>query len=177
MAALFNLIWDICCLRRGPQDLPYAPRALLAMAVLFLVLQQAAAWLLGLAGENLGAGVLSLAVNFGALFLLLNLRNLRSRFVQAATALLGVAMVFFAISVPLMFAFGTPPHTPADATPIQMLIALLVFPMLAWKLIVDAHVLRHSLDVPFLAGLAIAVLWLIAEFAVSAAITAPQSPA
>ena len=33
MGPLFNLIWDICCLRKGPQDLPYSPRLLLAVSV------------------------------------------------------------------------------------------------------------------------------------------------
>ena len=167
MPHLLKLIWDICCLRRGPQDLPYAPALLVAVCALSLGMQQAAAWLLGLEHETFGAAVLSLLVNLGALLLLLALRNLRSRFVQAATALLSCAMVFFVISIPLTLMFGTPPQNPGTAAPLQVLAALLSLPLLVWKLMVDANVLRHSLNMPFLAGIALAVLWLIVELAIS----------
>jgi len=167
MPEFVKLIWDICCLRRGPQDLPYAPALLAVVCVLFVAVQQIAAWLLGLEREALSAAIVSLLLNLGVLLLLLNVRNVRSRFVQAATALLGCAMVFFLISVPIAIMFGTPPQNTGSAAPLQMLAALLSLPLLVWKLIVDAHVLRHSLNVPFLAGIALAVLWLIVELAIN----------
>ena len=167
MPEFVKLIWDICCLRRGPQDLPYAPALLVVVCVLFVAIQQIASWLLGLEHETLSAAVVSLLLNLGVLLLLLNVRNLRSRFVQAATALLGCALLFFLINIPIALMFGAPPQNAGNVAPLQMLAALLALPLLVWKLLVDAHVLRHSLNVPFLAGVALAVLWLIVELAIS----------
>jgi hypothetical protein len=45
--------------------------------------------------------------------------------------------------------------------------------LLIWKIIVDAHVFRHSFDVPFLSGVVIALLWIIAAMALAGAAGAP----
>ena len=167
MGPLLNLIWDICCLRRGPQDLPYAPALLAAVAAAALALQWVSAQLLGVQGNSIGAGLLSLLLNFGVLYLLLTLRNLRNRFVQTATALLGCALLFMLISVPIVLLTGAGQISPEQLTLAQRLLVLLSLPLLVWKILVDANILRHSLNVPFLAGIAIALAWVIAEFALA----------
>jgi hypothetical protein len=93
MPPLFNLIRDICLLRRGPQDLPYSLPALVSVAGACVVVQ------LGVAvarsaplGGVLAGAILWLMVTLGALNLILTLRGLRNRFVQSATALLGCAL-------------------------------------------------------------------------------------
>jgi hypothetical protein len=171
MGRLLHLLWDICRLRSGPQDLPYSPRLLLIVCAFGLLLQMVLARVLGVAQEVLGVGVLTLAFNFGLLYLLLSLRGMSSRFVQTALALVGCALMFSVFSLPITLLFGTPPPTPEQTTPLQSLLVMLWLPFLIWKLVVDAHILRHSLNVPFLAGIVIAVLWLIAELALGAAST------
>jgi len=142
MYQLLYLLRDVIQLRRGPQDAPHSPGLLVALCAASLVLQLAIARLLKVEGETLGAGILALAFNLGLLYLLLSVRKLSNRFVQAAFTLLGVAIVFQLLSLPIVI----------------------------WKLIVDAHVLRHSLDLPFLSGLVIAVCWIIAELILGAAL-------
>jgi hypothetical protein len=168
MGQLLTLLWDICCLRRGPQDLPYSPPLLVVACIASLGLQLAIARVLGVDENTLGAGLLSLGFNFGVLYLLLNLRDKRSRFIQAATALLCCALLFTLLSLPIVLLVGERPPTPEQITPLQALLGLVSLPLLIWKVMVDAHILRHSLDVPFLAGIVIAVLWLIAELALGA---------
>ena len=168
MGRLLYLLRDICQLRRGPQDLPYSPRLLLAVCVASLVLQLAIARVLGIAGDTLGAGVLSLAFNLGVLFVLLRLRGLSNRFVQAALALLCCAIAFSLLSLPIALLAGDRPLTPEQMSPLQLLLGLVALPIVIWKLVVDAHILRHSLGLPFLAGLTIALLWLVAELALGA---------
>ncbi|MDR3386281.1 MAG: hypothetical protein P4L92_04455 [Rudaea sp.] len=170
MGRFLNLLWEICRLRRGPQDLPYSPQLLLGVCVASLVLQQAITRVLGVDQDTLGAGMLSLAFNLGVLYLLLNLRGLRSRFIQAALALLCCALLFTLLSLPIALLAGTHPITPEQMTPLQLLLGLASLPLLIWKLMVDAHILRHSLDVPFLAGMVIALLWLVAELTLATVI-------
>src|SRR5471032_213008 len=106
MGQLLTLLWDICRLRRGPKDLPYSPQLLLIVAAVELGVQLAIASLLGMQQDTLGPGVLSLALNLGALYLLLNLRGKRSRFMQTALAMLSCALLFTLLSVPIVLLVG-----------------------------------------------------------------------
>jgi hypothetical protein len=174
MPSLFNQIRDICLLRRGPQDLPYSIPTLIAVACACVVVQLAVAVARGVPVNGVLAGaVLWLLITLGALNLILSLRGLRNRFVQAATALLGCALVFTLLSVPIALLVGEPPTTPEQLSPLQLLLGLVSLPLLIWKIIVDAHVFRHSFDVPFLSGIVIALLWIIAAMALAGASGAP----
>lgn len=166
MPELVKLIWDICCLRRGPQDVPYSPALLALLCVASIGLQQLVALLVGAESEPLFSAVAAALFTLAALFFLLTVRNLRSRFVQTACAWFGCAMLFFLLTLPLLLMTGPTPPT-SGAAPMQIFAGLLALPLLIWKLMVDAHVLRHSLNVPFLAGMAIAVLWLIIGLAIA----------
>jgi hypothetical protein len=170
MYQLLYLLRDVIALRRGPQDAPYSPRLLISLCAFTLLLQLAIARVLKIEGETLGAGIVALAFNLGLLYLLLTLRNLGSRFVQAALTLLGVAMLFQLLSLPIvLLAGGHPPNASDHLTPLQVLLGLVSLPILVWKLIVDAHILRHSLNLPFISGMVIAVGWIIAELILGAA--------
>ena len=178
MYQLLYLMRDVIALRRGPQDAPYSPPLLVALCAVTLLLQLAIARVLKVEGETLGASVVALAFNLGLLYLLLNLRKLTNRFVQAALTLLGVAMLFQLLSLPIvLLAGGHPPSSPDHLTPVQVLLGIVSLPILIWKLVVDAHVLRHSLDLPFVSGLVIAVCWIIAELILGAALGSAQPAA
>lgn len=174
MRSLLHLLGALCLLRRGPQDLPHSPRLLLAVCVLSLLLQWVIAQVLGVTGDTLTAGIMALAFNLGILFFLLSLRRLTHRFMQAALALLSCALLFSLLSLPIALLAGGHPPTPDDVTPLQVVLGLIALPLVIWKIVVDAHILRHSMDIPFLAGLALAIFWLILELRLGAAFgTAP----
>lgn len=169
MGQLLSLLWDICRLRRGPQDLPHSPQLLLIVCAFILGLQLVAAQLLGMDRDTIAPGVLSLVFKFGVLYALLSLRGLSARFVQAALALICCALFFSVISLPITLMFGTPPQSPDQMTSQQLMLGMLALTIVIWKIVVDGHILRHSLNVPFIVGFVIAVLWLIAEAALAAA--------
>jgi len=98
---------------------------------------------------------------------------LRNRFVQSGTALLGCALVFTLLSMPIALLVGEPPITAEQMSPLQLILGLVSLPLLIWKVIVDAHVFRHSFDVPFLSGVVIALLWIIAAMALAGASGTP----
>ena len=176
MRSLLHLLGAICLLRRGPQDLPHSPRLLLGVCALSLMLQWAIAQALGVTGDTLGAGIVALAFNLGILFFLLSLRRRTHRFVQAGLALISCALLFSLLSLPIALLAGGHPPTPDNITPLQIVLGLIALPLVVWKIVVDAHILRHSMDLPFLAGLALAIFWLILELRLGAAFgTAPVS--
>jgi len=174
MPPFFELIRDICLLRRGPQDLPYSTTLLAAVAASCVIVQLgvAVARSIPLAGVLTGA-VMRLIVTLGALNLLLTVRGMRNRFVQSATALLGCALVFNLLSVPVALLLPEPGPLPQEPTPLLLLLGLVSLPLLVWKIVVDAHVFRHSLDLPFLSGMVIALLWIVAAMALASLAGAP----
>ena len=174
MPPFFELIRDICLLRRGPQDLPYSTSLLAAVAASCVLVQLGVAIARNVPlGGVLAGALLWLLVTVGALNLILTLRGLRNRFVQSATALLGCALVFTLLSVPIALLLDERPVTPQDMTPLQMLLGVVSLPLLIWKIVVDAHVFRHSFDVPFLSGIVIALLWIVAAMALASVAGAP----
>ena len=178
MYQFLYLLRDVIRLRRGPQDAPYSPRLLVGLCAASLLLQWAIARALNVEGETLGAGIIALAFNLGVLFLLLNVRKLSNRFVQAGLTLLGCALAFQLLSLPIvLLAGGHPPASPDHLTPAQALLGIVSLPIVIWKLIVDAHILRHSLDLPFLSGLVIALCWIVAELVLGAALGGAQAAA
>jgi hypothetical protein len=174
MPSFFELIRDICLLRRGPQDLPYSIPLLGTVIAACIIVQVAVAVAKNASVQGVLAGAaLWLLMTLGALNLILTLRGMRNRFVQAATALLGCALVFTLLSVPIALLLEEPPTPPQQLAPLQLVLGLISLPLLVWKIVVDAHVFRHSFDVPFLSGIVIALLWIIAAMAVASLAGAP----
>lgn len=163
MQSLLLVVRDICLLRRGPQDLPYSPRLLAGICIASVALQFVIAQILGIEGNTIGASLFGLGFSLGVLYLLVSLRGVRGRFVQAASALLACALLFALLSLPIALLAGGKPPTPENVTPLQLLLGLVSLPIVIWKIVIDAHILRHSLNLPFFAGLTIAILWLLAE--------------
>ena len=156
------LIRDICLLRRGPQDLPYSVSLLAAVAAASIVLQLGIAVVRAAPLNGVLAGaLLELMFTLGALNIILTLRGLRNRFVQSATALLGCTLAFILLNVPVLLLIGEPPTTVEQLSSLQVMLVLVSLPLVVWKVLVDAHIFRHSFNVPFLSGIVIALLWII----------------
>lgn len=174
MSSVVETFRDILLLRRGPQDLPYSTQLLVTVAALSIAVQLPVAWMREVgAGTVLAASALWLAFTLGLLRLLLTLRDKGSRFVQAATAFLGCNAVFNAMGIPVALLVGTPPQSPEQMTGAQILAGLISLPLLVWKVAVDAHVFRHSLDISFGGGVAVALMWILAAFALASLSGAP----
>lgn len=161
MPKLLLIFRDICRLKRGPQDLPYAPHLLGLLLVLDLALDIGFAAVQGRAGDvawrSLGGTVLSL----GLLYTLLQTRGFASRFVQTATAAIGTGVLATLLALPLLLAIGEPPATPQQLTGMQVLLTWMLLALLVWKLLIDASILRHALELPLPATVLIALVWIL----------------
>ena len=146
MQQLLRLFWEICLLRKGPQDVPAAP-------VLF--------WLLLLVGllvdliiavnfVDLESALLVVLANtvalFGVVVALLYLLGYRSRAIQTLITLMGTGLIFSAIRLPLMFLLRLLPGGGGMFGFVEIFV-------LVWSLVVIAHILRHALSIHlFMAG-------------------------
>lgn len=160
MAEFLLILRDIVLLRRGPQDLPYSPRALRLIIGATILFGGVVDTLIGDGSElSLLRMAVAVGLSLGVLFLVLTTRNVQSRFSQTATASLLVAVVATALLVPALAALGPLPEPGARPESIsgqQLLLMLLVSVVGIWKLIVDAHILRHALEIRLLVALPIA---------------------
>ena len=163
MPPLFLIFRDILLLRRGPQDLPHSPQLLAAIAAGCVVAQTFAAAMLveQPATTLLVSALLSVLLTLIAMNVMLGLRRLRNRFVQSATALLGCNLVFTLIGIPIATFLPTKPTAPDQMPTIALLFAPLLLAYVIWQIAVNAHVLRHSLDLPLWGGVAMVLLWVV----------------
>ena len=167
MPNFLPILRDILLLRRGPQDLPYSTQLLTAVAVASAIVQSLAGAILLSAGGLLivASAVFSVLLTMLALNVMLGIRRVRNRFVQTATAMLGCNLLFSLISIPAALILPTKPMTTPEQVPF---IALLLMPLAVacaiWQIAVNAHILRHSLDLPFWGGVAMVLLWVFVAY-------------
>jgi len=155
MLQLIRAWFEICLLRRTPQELP-ASGYLLGVSlccyglVSVLVSSQSYAFnrALLLAGVDLG-------LLFVFVWSLLYLQNRTARINQTLSALAGSGSLMGLIALPLMLAVG-----PGAVTePVPPLLVSLWLLLLLWNLFVMAHIIRHALSSSFAIGFGISLLY------------------
>ena len=159
MSTLLRLLWDLCRLRIGPQDLPYSVGLARALVLSSLSVDLLYAALLGAGEALLPRLLLSTLVLLGAPWLLLAWRSRQPRYVQTLSALAGSGLLFKLAMLPLALAIlGQPvPSTPEQLAPAQVLVGWLTLALLSWRLVVTGHVLRHALDLRLGLGVLLAL--------------------
>lgn len=135
-----DLYLKLCLRRRGPQDMPASSRLLLLtvaadMAVGFVALHR-----LGPAPAVLFTVVAGAALAAGFAWLALQLRGHPHRFQQTAIALFGSDLLLSALALPFNLALTD--EAPAAGLQLGLLI------IVAWALMVLAHIFRHALELP-----------------------------
>ncbi|WP_242519309.1 hypothetical protein [Halochromatium roseum] len=151
---IINFFIDLALLRRAPQDLPASP----ALLLLVLLVGLGAGSLLAItAGVDLGDGLLQslldLALTLGALSLALRLVERQQRFLQTATALVGVdTLITLLALLPVGMA------RPVDSESGLLALAGVLFLLLVvWSVLAVGHILRHAFSLSLLQGAAIAI--------------------
>lgn len=146
MQQLAKLFWEICLLKKGPQDVP-------AAQVLFWILLLAGLLLdiiIALSFVNLQQAVLVVIANtlvlFGVVILLLVIMGYANRIIQTLSTLIGTGLVFSLLRLPVMLIVKLAPQNASMFGFIEII-------LLVWSLIVIAHILRYALSIQlFLAG-------------------------
>jgi len=155
LQSLIQFFFELCLLRRAPQDLPASWALLGVTLVADLLMGMLFAISAGLpAGLGLAQSLMDVAfmlvLLYGALYLLERL----PRFRQSATALLGSgALLQLVASVPL----GLLPPGEEGRAPAGMSLLLLV--LVLWSILVTGHIVRHTFGLRLAQGIAIAVLY------------------
>ncbi len=155
LLALLHPFWEICLLRRGPQDLPASP----FLVYLALGAHAAVVVLQALAVHSplpaLLSGVTDTAVLAALTATLLLAGRLRERIPQTLSALAGSgALIGVLALVPTWWWFFAQQGGSQPGGPWLLLLALVL-----WSLVVMGHVLRHALSTNLFVGLALAAVF------------------
>lgn len=169
---LLTQVCDLCLLRGDPQNLPWSSGLLVALLVVSTALDVVIGNTLDGEGDGnaLARSLLSSLVTFGLCWVALAMRDLRNRFVQAATALAATGIVFTLMQGGLLLLSGPFPESAASFTPMHRIVATLLFAILLWQIAVTAHIVRHAVDMRPGLALALAISWFIASIALQNAI-------
>jgi hypothetical protein len=150
-------LFDLLRLRAGPQDLPgswtLTSIAIAAFLGQALVTSQSLD-----GGDEAARSVLSIAIQFAAVALLLKFRGHPERLEQTLLALAGTGFILGLLAFALL--------TQANADVQQPLLAILFFTIFGWSLAVDANIVRHALNVSLSTGVLVAVILLALTYVV-----------
>jgi len=159
---LIQRFWDICLLRKGPEDVPPLPLILLILIPVGLLLDGLRINLVvpGIPGYQLFISLLAYTLAMMLIIAsLLMLFGYRQRIVQTLIALSGSGLVLTALILPFDFLVSLHPQRFTMASLIILLMHL-------WSLVVVGHILARSLSVHRLMGVIIAFGYLMLGFSV-----------
>ncbi len=170
MGQLVRLLWEICRLRKGPQDLPAVPVLVSLTLGADLVLSSLGRAMAATPLQALRESAVGLGAMVAFLFIVLAARGRRARFVQTVSAAAGTDAVITALLlVPMALArLGVLPGEILNGV---VLLAII------WMVTVLAHVLRHALDVTMGIGVLLTVGYFVAAIALQQYLFPPPGPA
>lgn len=157
MLSLIRFFFLLCLLRNRPQDLPASQALLMVVAAVNIVIGTIVVTpALGSPFTALLASLLDTAMLLGFVWLLLRFRDHPGRFLQTATAAVGVSAVIAILSLPLQWTISSGANTasPTPETATQLFLLLIL-----WLQVALGHVLRHALGVNLLLGVGLAFLY------------------
>ena len=128
-------------LKAAPQDLPYSTG--LMARVIFFYLVSGMVVVGGLVDPSLALGRMLLNIGIVVFFshVLLTSLNLKPRFVQTITALIGTGIVFNLLAWPILM------YSDVEETSAAMpILSLIVLMLISWEILVSAHIFRSALN-------------------------------
>ncbi len=162
MFDLIKLLFDICLLKKAPQDLPFSINLLKILAVIniainFLLMNMSVNWFSAL----LKAAVGMLLIGVFSWICLFFSGKLR-RFYQTTTALLGIDA--------LIDLFALPTIATMAVNQGGLLAFLVMIALIVWHWVITGHIMRNALEQSFSFSLGLAFLYLVVAYQVTAVI-------
>lgn len=160
MSSVLLSLLEMLRLRARPQDLPASDALVLAtVAAVALTSLVAVAQMFPLDRGAARVGC-DLAVQFGLLRIALQATGRSVRFRQTFTAICGTSALFVLIALPLYVIVGDQPAA-ASGAETATFAALLLLAVYVWSIVVTGHILRHAFDVRPVAGVGLALLYVL----------------
>ena len=158
MSATAKLFFDICLLRKGPEDVPFSGFLLALVVVLSIIVS---IWI-GAMINSMRLAVFSTIAElfFTFVFIKLLLMNKPERFLQTFIALLGALTLINLFYIPAVYIYLSKENNES----IQAYIVLVAFALLIWKIIACGHIFSKALPSPMVYGVAISIAYALMNY-------------
>ncbi len=165
MKALWTLFWQLCQLRRGPEDVPYSLQLLLLLSLLDVALGVGGQFLAQPDRLRIAVSLTLLALSMDAIALwgLLAFKKLQGRWVQALTAIIGLDLLLSLVALPLTL-------ISLAVQPSSFMIAIVVVTqmlLVGWNIGLRGFVFHRSLNIGMLQGNVLSLALFLLNIAVS----------
>ena len=162
VAKLITPFWDICRLKRAPQDIPES-RFLFNIVLCAYLLLGTTINLIGFPiAEACMLSLLMTALLLLVIRTLLQLRGYTGRMLQTATAIMGTSIVLFLPALSLRYWFYVIEKSGTESN----LAGYIWVCLFVWERFILAHILRHALGTRLLVGFFISIAYVFLEFQV-----------
>ncbi|MDH3325724.1 MAG: hypothetical protein OEM38_03295 [Gammaproteobacteria bacterium] len=157
---------ELCFLKVAPQDAPASNNAYYISVFSYfmvgaIVISVTQSMLTGLFLSGVQTALLMFLAN-----LLLWIKKTPERFYQTMTALCATGAIIGLIALPLMSFISATGTTGVDTDSLSFgFIIWLV--LILWESLVIAHILKHSMDIPMIAGLSASFVYMYLSFAIT----------
>jgi hypothetical protein len=161
--ALLSTVIAILLLKAGPQHVP-ASRSLPVVSVLLYTVTGLLILMPELdAGTALGNMLLDITVLVSFCYFALSMLRLTTRFAQTITAMTLTGCVFHLLAWPVLAHINSA-QAPSHVATIE---SLLMLAMLAWQVLVNAHIFRYALEIQMGRAVALSFGYLFLSIATS----------
>ena len=143
MNQLFHLFFDICLLRKGPQDVPSSGFLLGVVTFINTAMAVLGSTVVSTFSSAILQSLVGLVLFAVLLFIVLQLSGHMARYQQTFIAVMGIEILFHFLMLPISVLLVSSSETDASA----QLTAIIWLILVIWYLVVTAHILRHAIDI------------------------------
>ncbi len=160
MITWIKFFFQICLFKAAPQDAPSSKSVLyVAVIAYFLV-----ALVITLQTQELAQSIVAASIQTGLIIFVTNLvlwiRKTPERYVQTISALMGACALIGVLAIPIL-------NLIINSGGLEGFNFVLWFIFIAWEALVVAHIFRHTMELPFLAGLGMSLIYMYLSFAIT----------
>ena len=155
LITLSKVFFDVCLLRKGPQDLPKSSVLLAFSFFLYLLIDVLLSVQSRPVADALMVSLLDAFFLAGIVFLILRQHQHLDRLLQTMTTLFGTGVMLGIFILPLVY--GTVQNQYGEL--LQQIIISLLLLMVIWNVAILAHIIRHAISTTIGISIMIAILY------------------
>ncbi|NIN35213.1 MAG: hypothetical protein GWO08_12845 [Gammaproteobacteria bacterium] len=157
LVTLFKNYFEICLLRKNPQDLPRSTELLAVSLALYIAISTLVIVYTAPLATAMASSVIEILLVSLITWVILRLHKKPERLMQTLTAIVGTGCIISLFAIPLIYS-GMLWQT---GEVLQSVAALLYLALVIWNIMVLGHILRHALATTLGFGIVFAIIYIV----------------
>ena len=166
MTRWLRFYYDLCLLKAAPQDAPVSKNAFYTALFVYLLVGTS----ITLFNQGLAVSVIVASLQAIIFIFITNLvmwvKKTPERFLQTVTSLLGTGALIAMVAIPVVY-LGTSTTPGAESSATVSFLWMISILIIVWETVVIGNILRHAMEIPLLAGVGVALIYMYLSFAVT----------